>query len=349
MMRHLLFLLVFLCGFSGVSTASAEGLRYYGNDPYAVLNEAQKQRKMLLVEFYAPWNYKSRWMNENVLGHASMRGMIEEHFLPVQVLTDTEDGGKLAAVYQVTDYPAIVIFSANGDVLDKIDKPLDRDDFRKRMEALFLVTGGGNMRWLNQAYAAAEAGDIENADVFAGQYLRSQTPEQVINSVVWPMFQNSQITYYYSSAFDYLLAHIGRFRDTIGLSQVNDVVSEILVKAMLGYVVGSAAYDSAAMSQIAAIAGKEGLLVAGALRSAAEIVQIREEGNLALYVARLSLLLDQFPESMQFQMAMTLEIVAEKGTRDERKAAADIIASLITAQQTSSNIMILEKLLERLK
>lgn len=348
-MRHLLLFFIILCGFSGSLTASAEGLRYYGNDPYAMLSEAQKQHKMLLVEFYAPWNYKSRWMNENVLGHASLREMIESHFLPVQVLTDTEDGGKLAAVYQVTDYPAIVLFSANGDVLDKIDKPLDRTDFRQRMEALFLVTGGGNMRWLNQAYAAAEAGDIENADVFAGQYLRSQTPDQVINTVVWPMFQNSQITYYYSAAFDYLITHIGGFREVIGGQEVNDLVSEILVKATLPYVVGSAAYDSAAMAQITAMAEKENLLVAAALRSAGEIVQIREAGNLALYIARLSLLLNQFPESMQFPMAMTLEVVVEKGTRDERKAASDIIASLITSQQTTSNIIILESLLERLK
>ena len=206
------------------------GLDYWGSDPYAALTEAKRQRKLLLVEFYADWNHRSRWMSDRVLGDSAVRALAGAHFLAVRVPTGTPEGAELAGIYQVTDYPAILIFNSNGDVLDKIDVTLDAEDFGQRLRTILMAVQGAGTWRLRQVYAAAEQSDPEATDAAVTRFLAGRLPQEVANNVVWPMFENSVVTRFGSPAFEYLVSHADLFRREMGREKVDAVLAEALAR-----------------------------------------------------------------------------------------------------------------------
>lgn len=347
--------LVLCLTLSGVGQASAveypqqKGLKYYGSDPYAALAVAMQQQKLLLVEFYAEWNYRSRWMAERVLGDSSVKALVETHFIAVRVPTDTPEGADLAALYQVTGYPTLVIFSSRGDVLDKIDVTLDADDFTQRIEAL-LMTLEGNSTWrLRQVYAAAETSNPEATDAAAERLLSGMPPSEAAGSVVWPMFENSIVMRYGSVAFDYLVSHVETFRQETGVQAVDNLLTETMYRAMMPFVIGSAPYDSTAASQIIRTAQQLDLPAAMALESMAEVAALRAADDLTLFVARTGLLMNLIPEEYHLQLVLALDIVAERGSQAAKHEAARLVSRVKTTLRSPANATILEQLGERLK
>lgn len=346
-MRKLFLLLCLLTAVAPI--VHAQELNYYGNDPYAALNVAQRERKLLLVEFYAPWNHRSQWMHEKILRDTTFRRTFDEHFILVQVLTETPDGATLARLYEVNDYPAIVIFNYNGDVLDKIDTTLDKEDFSHRIQTLLLALHGGQAWRMSQIFAAAEYGDRPAVDAFATSFLGSQTPEQIINAVVWPLFENSQVTYYYSATFHYLLEHLDEFRTELGVDKVDETVSDVLVAGMFPYLLGSVDYSPDLTADMIRIAREAELPAADVLRSMDETAALRGSGEYFPYVGRLSILINQLPESMILPLVLSLEVVAEHGTKEEKAEADRLLNRVISHPFTPTDFILLEALRERLK
>lgn len=325
------------------------GLAYWGSDPYAALAVAKEQRKLLLVEFYADWNHRSRWMSERVLGDSVVRELVETRFVPVRVPTGTPEGADLAELYQVTGYPAILIFSSNGDVLDKIDVTLDAEDFEQRIRTILMAVEGTGTWRLRQVYAAAEQSDAAATDAAVAQFLGGQLPQDVANGAVWPLFENSVVVRYGSTAFNYLVSHVDLFRQEIGREKVDAALTEALQQSMLPYVVGSVPYDaSKAEGMIRTAEGLE-LLSALALRSMSDVAALREAEDLSLFVARLGLLLNLVPESYHVPLALSLEIVAERGSREAKSAALQIVGRVRTSLRSPANEVVLERLREDLK
>ncbi|MCC8062670.1 MAG: thioredoxin family protein [Rikenellaceae bacterium] len=325
------------------------GLEYWGSDPYAALAVAKQQRKLLLVEFYADWNHRSRWMSERVLGDSAVRSLVEARFVAVQVPTGTADGADLAGVYQVTGYPAILIFNANGDVLDKIDVTLDPEDFEQRIQTILMAVQGTGTWRLRQVYAAAEQSDTEATDAAVAQFLGGQLPQDVANGVVWPMFENSVVTRYGSTAFNYLISHVDLFRQEIGREEVDAVLTDALLQSMLPYVVGSVPYGADVAEAMIRTAESLELPAVLSLQSMSDVAALREAEDLSLFVARLGLLLDVVPESYHLPLAMSLDIVAERGSREARGAALKIVNRVHTSLQSPANAAMLELLRDRLK
>ncbi len=325
------------------------GLTYWGSDPYAALAVAKRQRKLLLVEFYAEWNRRSRGMSERGLGDSTVRALVEPHFVAVRVPTETSAGADLAALYQVTGYPAILIFSSNGDVLDKIDVTLDEEDFLQRLQTILMTVQGAGTWRLRQVYAAAERSDTDATDAAAAEFLGGQLPQDVASAAIWPLFENSVVVRYGSTAFNYLVSYVDLFRGRIGRDQVDAVLTEALMQSMLPYVVGSVPYGADVTGGIIAAAEGLDLPSALALRSMADVAALRRAEDLALFVARLGLLLDLVPETYHLPLAVSLDVVAERGTREAKNAALKIVNRVRTSLRSPANAAILESLGDRLK
>lgn len=347
---------VLMCLFSSPELAAGEpadtvrrGLDYWGSDPYAALTEAKRLRKLLLVEFYADWNHRSRWMSERVLGDSTVRSLIETRFIAVRVPTGTPEGAELAGIYQVTGYPAILIFNANGDVLDKIDVTLDAEDFEQRIQTILMAVQGSGTWRLRQVYAAAEQSNPEATDVAVAQFLAGQLPQDVAGGVIWPMFENSVVTRFGSTAFNYLVSHVDLFRREIGREEVDAVLTEALQQSMLPYVVGSVPYGADAAQEMIRAAELLELPSSLALRSMSDVAGLRNAEDLSLFVARLGLLLDMVPEGYHLPLAMSLDVVAERGSREAKSAALKIVTGVQNSLQSPANATMLELLRDRLK
>lgn len=347
---------VLMCLFSCPGLAAGEpadtvrrGLDYWGSDPYAALTEAKRQRKLLLVEFYADWNHRSRWMSERVLGDSTVRSLVEAHFLAVQVPTGTPEGAELAGIYQVTGYPAILIFSSNGDVLDKIDVTLDAEDFEQRIQTILMAVQGSGTWRLRQVYAAAEQSDPEATDAAVAQFLAGQLPQDVASGVIWPMFENSVVTRFGSTAFNYLVSHVDLFRREVGREEVDAVLTEALMQSMLPYAVGSVPYGADVAQEMLRVAELLELPSSLALRSMSDVAALRSADDLSLFVARLGLLLDVVPEACHLPLAMSLDVVAERGSREAKSAALKIVTWVQNSLRSPANATMLELLRDRLK
>lgn len=324
-------------------------LTYFGDDPYAALSVAKKQRKLLLVEFYAPWNHRSRWMSERVLGDSTIRALVEANFIAVQVPTGTRKGADMAEIYQVTKYPAILIFSSNGEVLDKVDVTLDVEDFEKRIETVLMTINGIGVWRLNPIYEAAERVDYEATDVAVLGFLRGQLPHDVVSSVVWPMFENGIVTRYGSAAFNYLVMHVEMFRKENGKEAVDVVLIDALQAAMLPYVLGSVPYVAGEAQNMIRMAKELELPIVLLLESMSDVAVLRSEEDLSLFVGRMGLLLDMAPEFYQLSLALSLEVVAERGTREQKNDARDMVNSVSESIESPPNMVLLAFLSERLK
>ncbi|WP_294600990.1 thioredoxin family protein [uncultured Rikenella sp.] len=334
---------------AGKETGRQARLTYHGSDPYTALNEARSQGKLLLVEFYADWNHRSRWMSEHVLSDSAVRLLIESRFIPVQVPTGTTQGAELARLYEVTSYPAILIFHPSGDVLDKVDVTLDPADFEQRLRALLMTTQGYGTWRLRRIYTAAESGDPVATDAAVRDFLHGQLPQDLANSVIWPLFENSIVLRSDSPAFDYLTTHIETFRQAIGRETVDAVLDETLRSGMLPYVVGSRPYSTPATAALVETARRLDLSSLQSLESMADVAALRQSDDLDLFTARVGLLMAMLPEPYSLPLALSLEPVALRGSRDTRKAARELVDELLNRLRSPAQIEMLHSLRERLE
>ena len=324
-------------------------LTYHGTDPYAALNEARSQGKPLLVEFYADWNHRSRWMSSHVLSDSAVRNLIENRFIPVQVPTGTPQGAELARIYEVTSYPAILIFHPGGDVLDKIDTTLDPEDFEQRLRALLMTTQGYGTWRLRRVYTAAESGDPAATDAAMRAFLHGQLPQDLANSVVWPLFENSIVMRSDSPAFEYVTTHIETFRHAIGRETVDATLEEALRAGLLPEVVGSRPYSATASAALVETARRLELSALPSLQAMADVAALRQGDDLDLFTARVGLLMAMLPEPYSLPLALSLEPVATRGSRDTRKAARELVDDLLNRLRSPAQIEMLHSLRERLE
>ncbi len=342
-MKRLLATLLLLCG---VFTVQGKELSYFGSDPYAALAEAKRTNRLLLVEFYAPWSRASRWAHERILPDSSVRRMLDERFLLVVVDTQTPEGASLAATYQVTDYPSIVFFDSNGTVLAKIGKGIDRDGFRYQLETLLLASGSRSGWRMDQAFAAAESGDVETADHYARLFLTSEPPPKLINSATWPLFENSLITRYGSPSFNYLVDHRAAFEAAMGADRVDRLLGQKIENALIKQVVGTEACDTAEIDRMAAL-GKT--LVAGRrIELLGAAAKARANDQLSDLIRWIGLSLNEMDDELAFPLMMAFEVVAERGNESQRKAAAALVRQVRQATPAFDSKAVLGQLEERI-
>jgi len=99
-------------------------------DGAAVLKS--KQDRPILLRFTASWCPPCRVMNAKVWPDAEVAGMVNEHFVPVELDVDRPDVREIANRFQIMAVPTIVLLDADGKELDRANFM----DARETMEFL---------------------------------------------------------------------------------------------------------------------------------------------------------------------------------------------------------------------
>lgn len=318
--RVLFVILVTLCTLLG---CRAEGVPYFKGTVYEALEFAGKQQKLLMVEFYAPWNSKSRWMAENVIARKDVYSVIDESFVLVRVDTKTKDGATLALQYEVSDYPSIVVFNVSGTVIDKIDKTLDRQDFLTRLSQIQLENDGRSGWELRKIFSAAQNNDRLQADKLTKDYLLKGNPALLISPVHMELFTNSAITFYGSAAFEYLKANRADFNRAFTQIVVNDLIHKVCLDAIFPYAVGAYEYDSIFVSQFV-----DSLNIVSqpfVCKQLASLARYRASLDLDGYISTVNSLMNSIDDERLSRLILSLEIVVTNGTIDQKHAARQIV------------------------
>lgn len=329
-----------------ITTVSSQGISYFqSGDIYSALNFANSQKKLLIVEFHAPWNYRSTWMNNMMNQTPQVFAKLNEEFVVFQFDTQTPQGAKFAATYSVTDYPNILIFNRSGDVIDKIEKNMDPIDFMEHLDQVQFNTDGGAVWRLQQIISAAENNKVNEVDALFAS-LKAKYNDKIITKPFWTLFSNDKITYYYSPALDFLLANLGEYRKNLGVELVDKRLNAVFQQTILSYLFTNNNADSMIIDDLNNLVDNC-QLQSEVFDYAAIMIKSRAKNDISTYLITYPKLSAKLPEDMGFSLVLTLELVADNGTADQKKAAKRLVEQQMQASSIPTQLELLQTLVSR--
>lgn len=341
-------LIIIICLLCAPYVGSAQEVPYFKGTVYQALEMAQREHKMLVVEFYAPWNYKSRWSHQNVMARKRVYKELEKRFVLVLVDTQTSEGANLASQYEVRDYPTFVLFNQNGNVIDKIETTLDETDFIKRINQVIVENDGKTALQLRRIFVAAKENDLGMANKLATQFIKERDREHIISPLYWDLFSNSIICNYDSYAFRFMLDNRAIFDTVFTKYVVEDKIDDIINTQVMRYAVGTLGYDSvklAKISQDAEHLSRDRQEVVALLSS---LSVYREKKDVDMYIETASRLLRRLEQELMYQIVSSLEFVVRNGTKDQKRNARHLVERYGQSQFSAMQLGLINSLIERL-
>ncbi len=84
-----------------------------------VLEQAQREKKPVFVEFYASWCAPCKVMEEEIFTQEPTFTYLNKHFLNFRTDFDTEAGKTIASIYEVKTLPTVLFLDPQGVVLER--------------------------------------------------------------------------------------------------------------------------------------------------------------------------------------------------------------------------------------
>lgn len=84
-----------------------------------LLEKAEKEQKLVFVEFYADWCLPCKLMEEEVFTKREVYSLMNQHFLSYKVDIEKANGGNLKFLFGAEELPTLVFLNAKGQTLKK--------------------------------------------------------------------------------------------------------------------------------------------------------------------------------------------------------------------------------------
>lgn len=338
-MRRLLIIFVTLLTLPAV--AEVKGVTYFQGTVTQALEEAARKGKLLLVEFYAPWSYKSRWAHDNMMNNSELLS----EFIIFSQETASVDGATLANAYEVYEYPNILIFNKNGNVLDRIDRTMEPEDFTTRLSQVLLATDGRSTLQLRQIYMAATKDDEQSRvelNRMVNSYLDTFYKRKLDVTTIMDIFTSTSINYYGSAAFCFMTDN----RDLFDSVFVEDRTRDLLLDVLLGFVTGTNIYDELKIKEIADFS--ETFACEAMVGKMAQLARMRHDIDAVGYLQTLDSAVDMMPSQYQYPLILSLDFI-DPATLDKtmRRVAARTIEKLVEENTSDAKNVVIGTLLDK--
>lgn len=126
----------FICYLVFLSLAyeSFAQVRFMNGSWQEALNEAQRQNKSIMVDFYTTWCGPCKLMTKTTFASTQVGDFAEANFIAFKVDCEKGEGIQLAQKYEVFNYPTIAFIDKNGNLLGKEIGYKNADDFLEIMQ-----------------------------------------------------------------------------------------------------------------------------------------------------------------------------------------------------------------------
>lgn len=106
------------------NTTPTSSVDFYNGNIKEAQKKANDEGKLFFVDFYANWCAPCKWMDETTFMDKRVSKMLNNNFVSLKVDIDKFDGFELKQQYKVRYLPTILIFNAEGELIDRIEETL---------------------------------------------------------------------------------------------------------------------------------------------------------------------------------------------------------------------------------
>lgn len=248
-------LLIVICMLLQLPALAQEGTRFRELTFDEALAAAKEEGKLVFVDCYTSWCGPCRNMAEKVFPQKEAGDYFNPRFVCVKYDMEKGEGLELAKRFNVHAYPTFVIVRADGTVQHKLVGGSDLKEFIARVEKG--LDEKTNLLFLNEAYerggmdkaqlmgyysVLSEAGEDEKAARVYAELWGRLTDEEKTSAEYWRLFENETCVIG-TPAFDFLLAHLGEMRESVGRERVDRFVTGYYWEALSNIAQGYAKED----------------------------------------------------------------------------------------------------------
>lgn len=230
------FVLLFTCMFVMVSVFAQTNFQDLTLEK--ALEKAKAENKYVFVDCYTSWCGPCKMMAEKILPLEEVGTYMNEHFVCVKFDMEKGEGRQIAQKYRVTSYPTFLMLKTDGSLLNRvIGGTRTGEEFLEKVKQASDVNSTGNLevqyvagnRDLNflMTYikALVQSRDLDKAKGLAQEVLVSLDDEEKCSEPYWFIYQNQELSPVGSGNMMYLLKHVDKFRQGVGVEKVDSVVA----------------------------------------------------------------------------------------------------------------------------
>lgn len=107
-----------------VGSMIASSITFHNGNFESAKRKAASENKLVILEFYATWCIPCQWMEETTFADPEVIRQMNENYVPVKINIDDFDGYALKEQYGVKILPTMLIFSADGEIVERIEETL---------------------------------------------------------------------------------------------------------------------------------------------------------------------------------------------------------------------------------
>jgi thiol-disulfide isomerase/thioredoxin len=230
--------LVAICSMM-VTLVTAQGISFNHGSWEEVKTAAQKENKLIFVDFYTTWCGPCKFMANEVFPLKQIGDFYNQHFISVKIDAEKGEGPALARKYNVSGYPTLIFTNPKEEVVYRVMGSTDPEVLIT--QGKIAITPGANLETLKAKYAGntlskeelfqylnlvkARGDDKEAAGLF-DQYFKQvdHTISPGLFKLITGYVENSDNT-----AFKYVEEHRKDFETVEGKEKVTKYVEGMLL------------------------------------------------------------------------------------------------------------------------
>jgi thiol:disulfide interchange protein len=105
------------------------------DDVDGALKRAQKEKKVLFIDFYTSWCTPCKMMEQGVFRDVLVADYMNQNCICIRVNAEKGNGPNMKIAYAVDAYPTMLFYSPSGDEVARKEGALGIEEFKKYMKS----------------------------------------------------------------------------------------------------------------------------------------------------------------------------------------------------------------------